>query len=59
MHKTQCVPLEEARELWVSDILLSHHRRRWSRRMSQECSWKETFFFWYGIISHPSLEQVF
>lgn len=25
MHKTQCVPLEEAGRVWVSDILLSHH----------------------------------
>lgn len=44
MHKTQCVLPEEARGLWVSDILLSHHWRSWSRRTSQECSWKETFF---------------
>lgn len=52
MHKTQCVPLEEAGGLWVSDILLSHHWRSWSRRTSQECSWKETFLgSWYHLAS--------
>lgn len=50
MHKTHCVPLEESGGLWVSDILLSHHWRMWSRRMSQEHSWKVFFFFFFGII---------